>query len=42
MVTVTLNSMPPEIANGVNGAVFVLLSQSGSTLHTWSGLIVAN
>ena len=41
MVTVTLNSQPPAIAQGLNGAVFVLISNSGTTFHTWSGLIIA-
>jgi hypothetical protein len=41
MVTVTLNSQPPEIANGIDGAVFLLLSSSGGTFHTWAGIVVA-
>lgn len=42
MVTVKLNSMPTtQIAQGTNGSVFLLLSQSGSTLHYWPGAIIA-
>jgi hypothetical protein len=40
-VTIKLNSTPPEIAQGINGAVFMILSQSGGTVHFWPGLIVA-
>jgi hypothetical protein len=40
-VTIKLNSTPPEIAQGVNGAVFMIISNSGNTFHYWPGLIVA-
>lgn len=41
-VTVTLNSMPStEIGQGVYGAAFLILSQSGDTYHYWPGLVVA-
>ncbi len=41
MVTVKLNSMPPQITQGINGAVYLLLSSSGGKYHYWPGLIVA-
>ena len=42
MVTLKLNSMPTtQIAQGVNGVVFLLVSQSGNTLHTWPGAVIA-
>ncbi len=45
MVTLKLNSMPTtQIAQGVNGAVFLIVSQStqaGDTLHYWPGAVIA-
>ena len=41
MVTLTLNSAPPALSQGINGAVYVLVSQSGTTSHLWPGLVVS-
>jgi hypothetical protein len=42
MVTLTLNSQPPQLAQGISGAVFLLLANSGTTFHSWSGIVIAN
>jgi hypothetical protein len=40
MLTMTLVSQPPMLGGGFSGMPYLLVSQSGTTYHSWAGLVV--